>query len=51
MTQTTVTTAVNTIANNAAITANSESFVNDNAKAMLTTNSLSFIELLKNKTE
>ncbi len=38
MTQTTVTTAVNTIANNAVVTANAESFTNDNAKAMLTTN-------------
>lgn len=51
MTQTTVTTAVNTIANNAVVTANAESFTNDNAKAMLTTNSLSFIELLKNEQE
>ena len=51
MTQTTVTTAVNTIANNAVVTANAESFTNDNANAMLTTNSLSFIELLKNEQE
>jgi hypothetical protein len=51
MTQTTVTTAVNTSVNNAVVTANAESFTNDNAKAMLTTNSLSFIELLKNEQE
>ena len=38
MTQTTVTTAVNTITNNAVVTANAESFKKDNAKAKLTTN-------------